>query len=278
MTFKGALFFTGCIFISSCTSTIGAQTKTDKQTQEQLESAFILPITKASNKKSDPDCSIKPGDVAVFTAALKDSKLQRYTDDGTTKREFKNAEAFCDENFFYSQDNKLILIASDGKSDRIELRQEKNLSLNQQSTLRFQAQFENLPNSSDNKGVTLAQIHSDADGVGRPILRLEFTGANELRAVVTDTYEKGEGKSENDLLLSFRDGHHLYAMIEIAPAGNAMNIYVKNLDTGKSAFKTYTASIKWQQKDGDFYFKTGAYLQESGKSPRATYDLLQFTY
>lgn len=271
--------------LSSCAQKQG--TKVDEKVikkgnglnEDDLESTFIIPFAgKDINTAGCSQCDTKPGDLSSFNAALKDVKVQRYTDGGTNKIEHKIAETFCDKAFFSTCNGLMIIQATDQKNDRVELRQEKNLDLKTPSIMRFQAKFENLPNASVTKGVTLAQIHSDASDVGRPLLRVEYTGENELRVVVTDTYVKGEGRSINDFMLTFKDGDELYCKLEMKGSDDQVSVYLKNMNTGKSKSKTYTVNSTWKEKDGNFHYKTGAYLQESGKSPRASYRMLQFTY
>ncbi|MDP5100967.1 MAG: polysaccharide lyase family 7 protein [Nonlabens sp.] len=281
------LFVVACLIltITGCspkqaTSTGGQSTSVTPQGDDAIESAYMLPRMEktTAESKNCSTCDVKPGDLPAFNKALMDVKVQRYTDGGTTKIEHKIAETFCDKEFFSTCDGLMIIQATDEKSDRVELRQEKNLGLTAPSIMRFQAKFENLPNASASKGVTLAQIHNDASGVGRPLLRVEYTGENELRVVVTDTYVKGAGTSTNDYMVTFKDGDELYCKLEMTGNDDEVRVFIKNMNTGKSKSKAYTVNSTWKQKDGDFYYKTGAYLQESGKSPRASYSMLQFNY
>lgn len=244
---------------------------------EKEEIPFILPPHKTTTECYSCN-EKKPNDLDRFKDAFVDSKLQQYTDEGKSREEFKNLTSFCDDTIFKVCGDAVVLQATDEKSDRVEFRQLKDLSLDTSSILRFQATFENLPNYGDRKGVTLAQIHSDASGVGRPLFRVEYTGTNELHAVLTNTYVKHEGESTTDYLIGFNDGHELYCKLEIVGSGNQIKVFVKNITTGKSKEKIYTVASKWLEKDGDFYFKTGAYLQVPGKSPRATYYSLNYFY
>ncbi|PRP66826.1 polysaccharide lyase family 7 protein [Nonlabens agnitus] len=266
----------GVFILTACSPKINGV----DQNAQDAESAYMLPPIPASILSNEPctSCNTVPGTLSQFANALKDSKLQRYTNAGTEKIEYKKAEEFCNPLFFTTCDNLMVLTATDQAKDRIEFRQEKDLSLNDQSIMRLQASFQNLPIGSTTKGVTMAQIHSDASGVERPLLRVEYTGAKDVRVVVTDTYVKGAGKSINDFMMNFQDGHELYCKLEIMESGNQVHVYLKNITTGKSNSKTYTVSNKWLEKDGDFYFKTGAYLQESGSIPIVRYQSLSYYY
>jgi len=250
------------------------------ENQDAIEAQYIIPISKNNSTERAPCdiCTTKPGDISKFNSALRDSKVQRYTNGGSTKKEYKKAESYCNTDFFNTCWGFMVLKTTNQKNDRVELRQEKNLSLNDQSILRFQAQLQQLPRSSSSKGITIAQIHNDASGVKRPLLRLEYTGNNKLRTVVTDTYVKDQGTVIKDYMVDFEDGDYVYSKVEIKSSGNKINIYVKNVTTGQSKSKTYTVSNKWRQKDGQFYFKTGAYLQVSGSTPRVSYNRFQYFY
>lgn len=266
---------------ASCTKEELDQVDLTLEDENAIEAQFIIPVgqeTDDSSKASCDTCNTKPGDISKFNAALRDSKVQRYTNGGNTKKEYKTAETYCNTSFFTTCNGRMVFKSTSKTNDRVEIRQEKDLSLNNQSIMRFQAKLEDLPTSSSSKGVTIAQIHSDASSVGRPLLRLEYTGNNQLRAEVTDTYVKNEGSVKDDFMVNFNDGDQVYCKLEIKSSGNKVNIYVKNVSTGQTKSRTYTVSSKWRQKDGDFYFKTGAYLQQSGKSPRVSYNRFQFFY
>lgn len=267
----------GVVLTGLLVSCGGASKSIDSTNIKDAESPFILPLHEDIKECFSCD-EKKPIHLDQFKTVLIDSKLQQYKNGGKSREEFKKLDTFCDDTIFKVCGDAMVLQATDDKNDRVEFRQLKNLKLNDQSILRFQAKFENLPNSNDRKGVTLAQIHNDAQGVGRPLFRVEYTGENELRAVLTDTYIKYEGESTNDYLVGFRDGHELYCKLEILESGNQISVYVKNINTGKSKTKIYTVDNKWLEKDGDFYFKTGAYLQVAGKAPRVSYYSLKYSY
>lgn len=94
----------------------------------------------------------------------------------------------------------MILISPGQKSDRIEIRQEKDLGLNAKSAMHFIATFEDVPDERSNKGVTIGQIHNDTKVVKGPLLRVEIAAGNEIRVVVTESYLKNEGDLENIFL------------------------------------------------------------------------------
>jgi len=171
----------------------------------------------------------------------------------------------------------LVLTSSGKKKDRTEIRQDKNLSLNQYSAMEFSAIFENTPTSNDRKGVTIGQIHNDTKGVKRPLLRVEIAGGNEIRVIVTDSFIKGEGNTENDFLVSFNEKDKIECKIEINKR-NKVTVSVKNITSGKKKKISYPVSELWQKMDGQFYFKAGAYTQVSGPKTKVSYDKFNFIY
>jgi len=201
-------------------------------------------------------CTIKPGQLKKFQDALKDSKLHYYTDAGTTKLDLKKAAQECNASYFILCNESMVLTSPGQKKDRIE----------------------NVPSSNKKKGVTIGQIHNDTKGVKRPLLRVEITGGNEIRVVVTDSYLKGEGAVKNDLLVSFSERDYIDCKIEINKSSNKISVYVKNKTTGKKKSKSYTVSKLWQEMDGQFYFKAGAYTQVSGPKTKVSYDKFNFIY
>ncbi|SDR71166.1 Alginate lyase [Polaribacter sp. KT25b] len=224
------------------------------------------------------NCDVLPGQLDNFKAALTDSKVHYYTNGGTTKLDLKKAEEVCDVNYFTTCNNLLVLISTGKKNDRTEIRQDKNLSLNQYSAMDFSAIYENVPSSNSKKGVTIGQIHNDTKGVKRPLLRVEIAGGNEVRVIVTSSYLKGEGKTENNFFTSFKEKDQLDCKIEINEADNNVTVIIKNNTTGKSEQKSYNVSKLWQEMDGEFYFKAGAYTQVDGPKTKVSYSKFQFLY
>ena len=235
------------------------------------------PLSEGTKNDCD-NCKVKPGDLSKFSDALKDSKIHYYTNSGTLKLDLKKAQEICDVNYFAACDGLMVLTSTGKKNDRTEIRQNKNLSLNKYSAMDFSAVIENAPTSNPKKGVTIGQIHNDAEGVKRPLLRVEIAGGNAVRVVVTDSYLKGEGDTDNDFFTSFKNKDQIDCKIEINGANNKISVTVKNVTTSKSETKSYTVSKLWQEKDGEFYFKAGAYTQVDGPKTKVSYSKFQFLY
>jgi hypothetical protein len=233
----------------------------------------------SENKNKDCNtCAIIPGEIPQFKDALTDSKLHYYTNGGTTKLDLKKAEEVCDINYFTVCDSLMVLTSAGKKNDRTEIRQDKNLSLNKYSAMSFSATYENVPSSNSKKGVTIGQIHNDANGVKRPLLRVEIAGGNAVRVIVTDSYLKGEGDTDNDFFTTFKEKDQLDCKIEINEADNKVTVIIKNNTSGKSEQKFYKVSKLWQEMDGEFYFKAGAYTQVDGPKTKVSYSKFQFLY
>ncbi|MBU3010573.1 polysaccharide lyase family 7 protein [Polaribacter vadi] len=223
-------------------------------------------------------CDTLPGKISEFEAALIDSKLHYYTNNGKTKLDLKKAEEVCDANYFYTCNNLMVLISTGHKNDRTEIRQDKNLSLNDYSAMYFKGKFENAPDSNERKGVTIGQIHNDTKGVKRPLLRVEIAGGNAIKVIVTDSYIKNEGNVENDFFTSFKNKDEVECKIEINESDDKVTVYVKNITQNKAESKTYNVSDLWKEMDGNFYFKAGAYTQVSGPKTKVSYSKFQFIY
>jgi len=239
--------------------------------------SFLFFTIQINSQNDCYNCDLKPGQSKKYRKALTDSKLHYYTNGGTTKLDLKKAEEECNSAYFVLCDDNLILTSPGQKKDRVEIRQDKNLSLNQYSAMDFSAVYENVPASNDRKGVTIGQIHNDTKGVKRPLLRVEIAGGDEIRVVVTDSFIKGQGNVENDFLVSFKEKDQIDCKIEINK-GNKITVSVKNNTTGKKKERSYNVSELWQKMDGQFYFKAGAYTQVSGPQTKVSYNKFNFIY
>jgi len=231
-----------------------------------------------TNQTDCKSCTVIPGSIDKFKNALTDSKLHYYTDGGKTKLDLKKAALECNPEYFTTCNGLLILTSPGKKKDRTEIRQNKNLALNDYSAMEFAAIFEKVPFTNEKKGVTIGQIHNDTKGVKRPLLRVEIAGGSEIRTVVTDSYLKGEGNVTNDFFTSFTEGDHIECKITINETGNSVTVFVKNTTENKIKTKTYKVSKLWQKMDGEFYFKAGAYTQVSGPKTKVSYDKFDFRY
>ncbi|WP_296638356.1 polysaccharide lyase family 7 protein [Polaribacter sp.] len=175
-------------------------------------------------------------------------------------------------------DGKMILISPGQKSDRIEIRQEKDLYLSAKSAMHFIASFEDVPDASPNKGVTIGQIHNDAKGVKRPLLRVEIAGGNDIRVVVTESYLKNEGDVENDFFTSFDEKDRIECIIKILGDGDELAVEIKNLTKNEARVISYNLSDLWKTMDGNFFFKAGAYTQVAGPKTKVSYEKFKFIY
>lgn len=229
-------------------------------------------------KKTCGTCELIPGKVEKFKDALLESKLHYYTNGGKSKLDLKKAYEECDLAYFSICNDKLVLTSSGQSKDRTEIRQKKKLSLNDYSKMFFDGEITNTPKSNERKGVTIAQIHSAADEVKRPLLRVEVAGGKEIKVVVTESYMKGEGAVEKDFLVPFKDGDRITCSIEIKDKGNKIGVEVENKTKGKKKKYQYNVSELWQSKDGFFYFKAGAYTQVSGPKTRVSYYEFKYEY
>lgn len=258
-----------------------------KQINMPIKSFFLLSILfstlsinaqDVSEEKTNNPCDIIPGQVEAFKNALTDSKLHYYTNGGTIKLDLKKAELECNQDYFTISNGALVLTSPGQKKDRVEIRQDKNLSLNDYSAMDFSASYEDVPSSNERKGVTIGQIHNDTKGVKRPLLRVEIAGGNQIRVIVTESYLKGKGNTTNDFLVSFKEKNHIDCKIEINDSSNKVSVIVKNNTTGEEKAKTYKVSKLWRQMDGQFYFKAGAYTQVSGPKTKVSYNKFDFIY
>lgn len=238
---------------------------------------FNIPFSYSQNN-SCKSCTLKPGDLIHFKSALKDAKLHYYTNQGKTKLDLKKAEEVCDLNYFFECNDKMVLISPGQKSDRIEIRQDKDLALDKKSTLYFLASFEDVPTDRLNKGVTIAQIHNDTKGVKRPLLRVEITGNNQIRVILTESYLKNEGIVENDFFIPFNEKDLIECTLTILGNEEDILIKLKNVTQNKKREIVYHVSDLWKTMDGNFYFKSGAYTQVSGAKTKVTYHKFKFFY
>lgn len=239
---------------------------------------FITLLSLSTSIKAQNTTEIIPGTLPQFKDALTDSKLHYYTNGGQDKLDLKKAEIEYNKDYFYTNNDLMVLVSPGQKKDRIEIRQDKNLSLNDYSAMEFSATYENVPSSNKKKGVTIGQIHNDSKGVKRPLLRVEIAGGNAIRVIITDTYLKGKGKVINNYLTSFKEKDHIDCKISIAKSSNKVTVYVKNNTTDEKTTLTYKVNKTWKEMDGQFYFKAGAYTQVSGPQTKVSYDKFQFLY
>ena len=243
-----------------------------------FNASIIMAQTSTDSKTSCGACDVLPGQVEKFKSALSESKLHFYTDGGTNKLDLKKAEEECNVKYFSVCNDMLILTSTGEKKDRTELRQKKKLSLNDYSSMYYEAIISNTPKDNEKKGVTIGQIHNSAEGVKRPLLRVEITGSGEIRAVVTDSYIKGEGEVENDLVVPFNDGDKITCKIVIKDSEDEIEVEVVNKTNGSKKELTYTVSELWKEKDGEFYFKAGAYTQVTGPETIVIYNEFKYEY
>lgn len=250
-----------------------------KEDVDVLEDAAVKETTKEVTAKAACDtCNQKPSSLhPPINNMIIENRGSGATLNGET-----SANNHCNTNYFNTCWGYMVLKSPGASGSRTELKfgSNKEVSLNDYSALRFTMILENVPksSSSQNKGVTIGQIHNrHASNItnSRPLLRVDATTQrNKVRVTFAHTYNKG-GSDESHDLIDFKDGERIYIELKVLSSGNKVEVFAKN-DTRPWLTRRMTFTVKnnWLNSNvrSGFYYKTGVYQQLGGAAPRASYN------
>ncbi|WP_256011792.1 polysaccharide lyase family 7 protein [Desertivirga xinjiangensis] len=255
---------------------LNALTSCKKQDTINLQNGSVINNSEKSTTSVTSTIGA-PSSNVNFSNALSQCKLQSsYENSGTSTTDYNTNGLVKSDYFYLSSTNKMVLISPLGASERTELRQNADMSLNTSQRMRFDAVIENIPSGS---GVTIAQVHNDYSAVEKPLIRVYISGTSSTSKTITskmsNTYEKDDTSyTSGSGSVSFSNGQRVYVRLQFQTSGKKIAVYVENKDNGQVYSQTYTVPSAWNNADGNYYFKTGAYNQGSDQKAKLSYNSL----
>lgn len=209
--------------------------------------------------------TVNPYNYSVFENAINDAKWQRgYNSEkqcsGSACESTLNNSSELDYLWADNSNGQMHFSTNGSKSAkwRNELRFESNFSRG--STRTFTAQMAYWAANSTSSGFTVAQLHMTSDDsytVKGPPARLEILDEDTFEVQWRNSYSCSSNCWSSD---TFSAGTSGWKNIQLKTSGDYINVSV--------AGQTFSYNLKgsgtnWPS-DGQYYWKTGIYLQDSG--------------
>ena len=164
--------------------------------------------------------------------------------------------------FIYVSNNRLILECPEGEDDdrrRAEYRDQVNLDLSDAHSMDFTFDIRNYNNDSE---LIMAQLHNDNSAARRPFITVVAeNGTVRLQRTNAPTGSSTQTASQT---IPFRTNDRYTIRLESVRGNRSVFARIINLDTDEQAQNTFNFAGAWNDLDGDFYWKFGAYMPDGG--------------
>lgn len=164
--------------------------------------------------------------------------------------------------FIYVDGSRLILECPEGDDDdrrRAEFRDQVNIDLNDFHRMDFTFDIRNYDNNSE---LIMAQLHNDDSDARRPYITI-LAEDGEIRLQRTDG-PSGSSSTRASETIRFRTNDRYRIRINTNSGTREVFTRIINLDTDERAQNTFNFASNWDDLDGNFYWKFGAYMPDGG--------------
>ena len=164
--------------------------------------------------------------------------------------------------FIYVSNDRLILECPEGEENvrrRAEYRDQVNLDLSDAHSMDFTFDIRNYNNNSE---LIMAQLHNDNSAARRPFITVVAeNGTVRLQRTNAPTGSNTQTASQT---IPFRTNNRYTIRLESVIGNRSVFARIINLDTDEQAQNTFNFAGAWNDLDGDFYWKFGAYMPDGG--------------
>ena len=121
-----------------------------------------------------------------------------------------------------------------------------------------------IMNYDNESELIMAQLHNDNSGARRPYITiLAEEGTIRLQRTNAPT---GSSTLRANETIPFRGDDRYTIRIESAAGSRTIFARIINLDSNEQAENTFDFAADWDDLDGDFYWKFGAYMPDGGST------------
>ena len=163
--------------------------------------------------------------------------------------------------FIFVSNNRLILECPNGNNDRrrAEYRDQENIDLNDFHRMDFTFDIRDYDNESE---LIMAQLHNDNSSARRPYVTIVAEDGR-IRLQRTNG-PSGSSTQTASRTIPFRANDRYRIRINSNNGTRSVFARIINLDTQERAQNTFSFASDWNNLDGDFYWKFGAYMPDGG--------------
>ena len=251
--FMGMLLLTSSVFTISCS-------KDHTDLSDNTEISLLNTETRSNISSSSP---------FSFGGVFDGDDFQVDNDgDGAHNWDIDEYEEDPEDNgfdirdFIFVSNNRLVLECpndNDGERRRAEFRDQVNIDL---SDAHYMDLTFDIVNYNNNSELIMAQLHNDNSGARRPFITIVAEdGEIILQRTNSPTGTTSQTASET---IPFRTNDRYTIRMESVRGNRSVLAQITNLDTGEEAENKFNFAGAWDDFDGDFYWKFGAYMPDGG--------------
>jgi len=165
--------------------------------------------------------------------------------------------------FIWVDDGLLNLQCPNGEDDRrrAEYRDQENIDLSDEHRMDFTFDIRDYNNDSE---LIMAQLHNDNRAARRPFITV-VAEEGEIRLQRTNA-PTGSSTNTANQRIPFRTNDKYRIRIDSKSGTRSVFVRIINLDTNERAQTTFNFAGLWNELDGDFYWKFGAYMPDGGST------------
>ena len=150
---------------------------------------------------------------------------------------------------------------NDGEKRRAEFRDQININLNDGHSMDFNFDVKDYDNESE---LILAQMHNDNSEARRPYITV-VAEEGEIRLQRTNAPTGSQTTTASETI-PYRIDNEYRIRIDTDPGTRETFVRIINEDTNERARTTFSFASAWDDLDGDFYWKFGAYMPDGGST------------
>jgi len=174
-----------------------------------------------------------------------------------------NDNGFNIRDYIFVESGRLILQCPNGNDDRrrAEFRDQANIDLSDFHRMDFTFDIRNYNNRDE---LIMAQLHNDNSSARRPFITVVAEdGRIRLQRTNAPTGSSTQTASQT---IPFRTNDRYRIRINSNAGTRSTFVRIINLDTNERAQNTFNFAGDWNNLDGDFYWKFGAYMPDGGST------------
>ena len=150
---------------------------------------------------------------------------------------------------------------NDGEKRRAEFRDQINMDLNDGHSMDFNFDVRDYDNESE---LILAQMHNDNSQARRPYITV-VAEEGEVRLQRTNAPTGSQTTTASETI-PYRVNNEYRIRIDTNPGTRETFVRIINEDTNERARTTFEFADAWDDLNGDFYWKFGAYMPDGGST------------
>ena len=173
-----------------------------------------------------------------------------------------NDNGFDVRDYIFVSGGRLNLQCPNGNGKRrAEYRDQTNIDLDRRNRMDLTFDIRGYDNEHE---LIMAQLHNDDSRARRPYITV-VAEDGEIRLQRTNAPTGSSTRTASERI-PFRQNDRYRIRIDSPNNSRRVDVRINNLDTGEEARENFSFDSDWNDLDGSFYWKHGAYMPDGGSN------------